>query len=371
MKPAPNTHEPLPPITAVSLIPGLVSVLLPDLAADEPIPRTPGPSSAERAPLARFRAVTDLPDDPKLPALVALRDACRTDAPPEADLDGRTIEFLLCGFSPGTRATFEARAGSRRLAVKAYAEDAAPEAALYEALAAAGLGGDSGARVPPLLFWERDLRVLVIGWLEGPTAHQLVKDGRGARAGELAADWLQRAAAVSVPLGPPFGAQRIQTKVGNWVSTLHAADPTLGTAATAVAARLERTQPREAAPRLVHGTFYARHVFDLGDGPGVIDWQRFGQGPLELDAGMFLATIGRVGLDHGQLAGEAALAEDAFLAGTRDLLDERALGWFRATSFLHLAARRVRHPERHRPERLVERAQSLLGEAARHAKAAG
>jgi aminoglycoside phosphotransferase (APT) family kinase protein len=242
---------------------------------------------------------------------------------------------------------------------------------LYEALAAAGLAGDSGARLPPLLFWERELRVLVIGWLEGRTAHQLVKDGRGARAGELAAHWLQRAASLSVPLGPPFAGQRVQSKVANWVSALYAADAALGTAATAVAARLERTQPREDAPRLIHGTFYARHIYDLGDGPGVIDWQRFGQGPLELDAGMFLATIGRVGLDHEKLAGEAGRAEDAFLAGTRGLLDERVLAWYRATALLHLAARRVRHPERriHR-DGLVERARALLGEAARQAEVA-
>jgi aminoglycoside phosphotransferase (APT) family kinase protein len=315
--------------------------------------------------------MTDLPDDPKLPALVALRDACRADPAPGTEPDGATIEFMLCGYSQGTRATLEARAGDRRIAVKIYAEDAGPEAELYEALAAAGLGGDSGVRVPPLLFLERELRVLVIGWLEGPTAHELVKDGRGARAGELAAEWMRRAASLSVALGPPFGARRIQAKMGNWVSTLHATDPALGRAAAGVSDRLEQTQPREAAPRLVHGTFYARHIFDLGSGPGVIDWQRFGQGPLELDAGMFLATIGRVGLDQKKRAVEAAMAEEAFLAGTRGLLDERAVSWFRATSFLHLAARRVRHPERHRPERLVERAQSLLGEAARHAGAAG
>ena len=46
--------------------------------------------------------------------------------------------------------------------------------------------------VPPLLFWERELRVMVLGWLEGPTAQQLVESGQGERAGDLAARWLQR-----------------------------------------------------------------------------------------------------------------------------------------------------------------------------------
>src|SRR6266536_2357179 len=123
-------------INGVSLLPGLLNALLPDLVADQ---------SALRA---RFQSITDLPDDPKLAALVAIRDACRTAAPPAPDSDGRTIEVGLCGYSAGTRATLEARVGNRRLAVKAYADDPMLEATLYQALAAAGLGGDSEVRVP-------------------------------------------------------------------------------------------------------------------------------------------------------------------------------------------------------------------------------
>src|SRR5436853_374978 len=41
--------------------------------------------------------------------------------------------------------------------------------------------------VPPLLAWDRNLQVVVIGWLEGPTAQELVQRGQGERAGELAA----------------------------------------------------------------------------------------------------------------------------------------------------------------------------------------
>src|SRR5207253_1310374 len=74
------------------------------------------------------------------------------------------------------------------------------------ALGAAGLAGDSGARVPPLLAWDHDLRVLVIGWLEGPTTHQLIKQGQGRRAGGLAAQWVRRTASLPVKLGLPFGA---------------------------------------------------------------------------------------------------------------------------------------------------------------------
>src|SRR5439155_714226 len=83
-------------------------------------------------------------------------------------------EAALRGYTPGSRATFEARAGERHFAVKLYAEDAESEAELYEALAAAGLVGVGPVRVPPLLARDRTLQLLVIGWLDGPTAYKLI-----------------------------------------------------------------------------------------------------------------------------------------------------------------------------------------------------
>ena len=127
-----------------------------------------------------MRPTADLPDDPRLPGLMAIRDSGLARAIPALGLEqgGGGVELVLCGYHPGARATLDARVGQRRFAVKTFADDPAPEAALYQALGAAGLAGDSGARVPPLLAWDHDLRVLVIGWLEGPTAHDLVSRGR-------------------------------------------------------------------------------------------------------------------------------------------------------------------------------------------------
>jgi len=115
-------------------------------------------------------------------------------------------------------------------------------------------------------------------------------------------------------------------------------DPALGSAAKAVARTLLRGPPIERRPGLVHGTLYTRHILDLGDGPGVIDWQQFGQGPLELDAGTFLASLTRTRLRHDSLATEAAKAEEAFLSTTRTLFDERALDWYWAAGLLHVVA---------------------------------
>src|SRR3989441_4493011 len=110
-----------------------------------------------------MRPTADLPDDPRLPGLMAIRDRGLARAIPALGLEqgGGGVELVLCGYHPGARATLDARVGQRRFAVKTFADDPAPEAALYQALGAAGLAGDSGARVPPLLAWDHDLRVLV------------------------------------------------------------------------------------------------------------------------------------------------------------------------------------------------------------------
>ncbi len=304
-----------------------------------------------------MKPIADLPDDPALPGLVAVRAAGLADAMPALGLGDGPVELLLCGYTPGSRVTLEVRAGDRHVAVKAYADDPTPEVVLYQAFAAA-LAGSTGIAVPRLLAWEQDLRLLAISWLDGTPANRLVKAGQGRRAGELAATWLWRVASLPVKLGPAFGPGDLLYEVGKSVAQLGAADHTLGRAAKAVGVALKGTQPKNGYPRLVHGTLYARHILDLGDGPGVIDWQRFGQGPIEIDAGMFLATLSRLGLRHDGHASEATRAEEAFLTGTRGLVDERTLAWYRAAALVHLAARLLkRQPP---PE-----AQSLLDEAAR------
>jgi aminoglycoside phosphotransferase (APT) family kinase protein len=208
--------------------------------------------------------------------------------------------------------------------------------------------------------------MLVIGWLDGRPANRLVREGQGERAGELAAAWIQRAASLPRWLGPPCGAGYALYQAGRSVAALGAADAALGSAARALAGKLARAQPRDEAPRLVHGTLYDRHLLDLGDGPGVIDWQRAGQGPLELDAGMFLATVWRLGLRDPAAAPEAARAEQAFLAGTAGLIDERALAWHRAVALLRLAGK-IYVVSRRKADWLT-RADALLSEAARVAE---
>lgn len=309
----------------------------------------------------------ELPVDPALPGLAAIYASGLAVAIPALRLGDVPVELRLCTRVPGSRATLQARAGDRQFAVKLYADDPTPEAELYDALLRVGLAGSSGARVPPLISWDRDLKLLVLGWLDGTPANDLVKQGRGGRAGELAACWLRTTAALPMRFGPPCGPGRMLYQAGVSVAALGAVDSGLGTVAKGVARMLGRAQPQEGPRRLLHGTLYARHIFDMGDGPGLIDWQQFGQGPIEVDAGMFLATIDRLGLRHPALAGEVRRAEASFLEKADGLLDLSTLDWYRAAGLLHLAARGLKTGLKTAPP---PEARALVHEAGRLAEAA-
>ena len=306
---------------------------------------------------------SELPDDPALPGLrkIMTRGLAQVMSEPELEL----ATLCMHNYVPGSRATLEVRMADRRFVIKIYADDPSAEAEVYLRLAALGLAGDSGPRVPRLLSWDRDQKILVLSWLEGPSASQLVKDGKGRRAGELAVAWLRAASGGDVRFGPRRGCGHLLYQVGVSVGALTAANPVLGATAKRTAKVLERTQPEEGTPHLVHGTLYARHILDMGDGPGVIDWQQFGQGPFEVDAGMFLATISRAALRHQEVADEATRATEAFLEGTRGLVDPNTLEWFWAASLLHLAASGLKTGLRTQP---ILGAHSLVGEAASRAE---
>ncbi len=307
-----------------------------------------------------------LPDDADLPGLMAIRKLGLARALPALDLPAGPVELINRGYTEGSRITLEARAGQRRFAVKAYADDPADEASLYENLTGAGLTTASGCCAPPLLLWERELKVLVIGWLEGPSAEDLRLSGRGARAGELGAMWLRRVAELPIQVGPPYAPKAILVRKQRGIAALSAGDAALGAAAAALADKLDKSRPQTVASHLAHGTFYTRHIFDLGNGPGVIDWQCFCQGPVELDAGIFLATVWRSRLRPTRPEAEAARAEQSFLSGTQGLLDEYALAWHRSAMLLRLASKLA---HRKKEGDWAARSNALLAEAARFAVA--
>jgi len=323
--------------------------------------REGGVRAPHRAP-APATHPSAVPDDRELPGLVALRTVGLAAAVPELELGDQPVELTLRTHRPGKRATVEARAGDRHFAIKVYAKQPSVEAATCRALADAGLCGDTGHRVPRLLAWDRGLQLLVIGWLEGPTAYELLKADQGQRAGDLAARWLERASTLSFDFGPSRDAAWMLDRTRKWVAGLYASDRGLGVIAAALAEHLVRSRPKEGVPFLSHGTFHDHNILDLGDAPGVIDWERCGRGPLEFDAGTFLACFNQRGA-KGSWAEEAGRAREAFRSRLAGRLDEQALAWHESAALFCRAYRVSKWQERGGPElaaELLDRAREAL-----------
>lgn len=337
-----------------------------EVAEDEKKAVNAPPPHARRHRMHEWRSLTMLPDDSALPALAAIRAAGIGEAWPFLRLKRQPFDLTLVGYTEGKRATIEVRHGALHFAVKAYATPPELEARLYEALG----GGSGGVHVPRLLGWDRELRVLAIEWLEGPTLSQGIREGQGRRAGELAAKWLGCAAALPARFGCRLGAAGLLSKAYKWSASLAAADRGLGATASAVASRLAARPPGEGVPRLVHGSLYERHVLDMGDGPGLIDWDCFGQGPAELDAAVFLSGVWRTGLRPARQRPSAETIA-AFLECTRGLLDEGALVWHRAVTLLRLAHKKIRWVQDDARTAARTAARPLLAEASRLAAALG
>lgn len=322
----------------------------------------PLPIPTPRPRMRDWRSPTELPDDKAIPAFRAIATSGVRGAFPFLHLDGDAVEVTLRGYAAGKRATLEVRSPGVRVAVKAYDAPPDEEARLYATLE----GGRGGVRVPRLLGYDRDLRVLALEWLEGPTLQTLIKDGHGRRAGELATTWLRVAAGLDVRLGAGYGVGRLMDKARKYASRLAAADRWLGTVSGNLVRRLESTQPASGASHLVHGSCYDRHVLDTVAGPGLIDWDCFGQGAIELDAAVFLAVVWRSGLLPERRASSRQAAE-AFLDGTAGLFDEHVLAWHRAVAMLRFAHKKIRQRDDH----ALESARTLLAEAVRLAEVRG
>ena len=122
---------------------------------------------------------------------------------------------------------------------------------------------------------------------------------------------------------------------------------------------LEAKAPRATRHGLRHGSFSPSHLVDLGEGPGLIDWDSFCRGPLELDAGNFLAVLSRIGIGMEGRRREADVSARTFRAGLSDLVRPNMLEWYRAAMLI----KHAKYLSLRRPPRWKDRAAGLLGGA--------
>jgi aminoglycoside phosphotransferase (APT) family kinase protein len=318
-------------------------------------------AAAPRRSQAEAGIELDIPRDPRIPVLEAIRArgvrAVLARGGISVPVTGAT---LLKRHGDKTRCTLLLHAGDERLVLKAWDADPAGIVELLEALERHGLASGSAPTVPPLVGYDRELAFIVQRWLAGRSAHELLADGGAVRAGELGAAWLRAVWAAGVVAGPRRGAADVLDDVRSRAAALGDVEE-LGPLASAVMNLLEQAAPQRAS-RIVlqHGTFRTDQVIDLGDGPGVIDWDSFACGAPEHDAGTFLAWLSHAGTERKRpsAADEAAAAARAFMSDLEGL-DGDALAWYRAAALLKFA----RHAARGQTPRRLRRAEALLREA--------
>jgi Phosphotransferase enzyme family len=303
-----------------------------------------------------------VPDDPGIPALRALATEGFGPVLTHVGVRGWVDEMRLVGHQPG-RCIFDVTCSGRRLAVKAYSPARVAVLDVCDWLESNGLASGRAPTIPPIVACSRPMGLLVTGWLQGANGRELIDAGRPARAGELAAEWLRVESGLSPEMGRSYGPEAALRDVGQWSRRIGRVDAKLGTDASEVHRRLRAAPPPNAHRGVRHGDFSPEHVLDLGDGPGVIDWDGFRRGALELDVARFLGALSWLVGERPGRSERAAEASAALLAGVNGLLDERSLAWYRAAVHVRLARKLCREIPRRAGWR--ERARSLLAEARR------
>jgi hypothetical protein len=321
-----------------------------------------------------------LPHDPDIPALEEIRRRGIEDVFAEAGL-GPVTAVRVARHHRGFRCTLIARAegggapasggglpadgrGSAAV-IKAYAykEDPWPLVDLLERWSGSGPAAGSAPSVPPLLAFHSGLALVATGWFDGPSAEELIASGRGERAGALAAQWLRAAPSITIDVGPLFGPRAALKDAAKSARSVEQESASLGRDLWRLVRELASEPPAEKRPVLGNGSFRAEHVFDLGDRPGVIDWDGFRRGAIELEGGMFLAGLSYLSAAQSALEAEAAAAGEAFRSGLAGAVDERALSWYRAGALARLA--KFRRYEAGWPKRaaaLLQEGRALVAE---------
>lgn len=300
----------------------------------------------------------EIADDPLLPALAAFRrqGPGAVLARHGVRVAGRSPRVM--GYHAGERCTMLVHAIGGPLVVKAYAGSIAPLLSAMDALAAAGLADGRAPCVPPVLAHDRDLAFVVMPLFRGRSMRELLCAGEGRRAGDLAAAWLRAAADCGVAVGVAYGPRVLLDDVGAWMPHAQGADPAVAMRAARLLEALAAAPAAAGAPVLLHGAFSPRHLVELPGGPGVFDLDAVGHGPLEVDAGMMLAGLYRLGTAP-RVGAQAAVATAALREGIADRIDAKALAWYQAVQLVRL----VHYLAFRQGRRWRERSEALLDEA--------
>jgi aminoglycoside phosphotransferase len=313
------------------------------------------------------------PNDRKIATLAALVPG--TDV--VSRLLGRPVaRTLLAAYAPekaATAACFDDLAGRPVAYAKVFADDAElaaslrAHAAVFDALGT----GSSALRVPAVLGWSDEERILVVEAVEGRRVDTL----RGPEHVEAMRRFgaaLATLHTLPVPAGvEPF--RRLEpARQAPAAELIGLARPDVAAAAARLADELVADAPAPAEPVCLHGDVHLKNGLMQARRIALIDLDQVGTGPAAADLGSAMAGIRFHSLVADETARGARL-QRALLDGyasLRELPDAHALRWHVAAAML--SERALRSVNRIRPEGLVhlgavlaDARASLRGEAVR------
>ena len=297
--------------------------------------------------------------DPAVPGLAALAEG-QLDPLLEAAGALPLLRVRVLKQHVGSRCTLVVTGRSSTVVLKLFERPPTELVALHVAFRRAGLASGTGPTVAPMLAESAAAAAIVTAFFSEPPCRDLIVNGAAERAALLAGTWLQVLARSGIRAGSAYGSAEALLDTEGWRERLSRAIPELSARAGAVVRALQARPPAGSPPILAHGSYSASHVFDLGSGPGVIDWDGFRQAPPEFDAGRFLGGLSSLAAGRRGVEQWAARAAQAFLESVAAMLDPWALTWYRSAALLRLAY----YATIRRPKRWEERAERLLAEAA-------
>jgi hypothetical protein len=306
-------------------------------------------------------AASNLPADDGIPALRASRRneligfLARCGLPE----DHRRIQVLK--HHRGSRCTMRVWSDRSSLLVKAYAQDPSDIAGVYRLLDERGLGTGRPPTASPFRGYDPSLHVIGLGWLEGLGGKTLLERGGGHLAGKLAAQWLLASRELDFDRAPVYEPATVVSWGRKWVGLLEPQQSDIGRRMRGICDLLEARPPRLWPESLRHGSYSASHVIDLGGGPGIVDWDSFRRGRLELDAGHYLAYLSRFAGGRTRLSDDCRSAAVSFRSSLEGAVENSDLAWFKAAALVRLAWYLCRR----KPSRWAKRATALLEEARR------
>jgi aminoglycoside phosphotransferase (APT) family kinase protein len=245
--------------------------------------------------------------------------------------------------------------------VKAYAADPSNIAEVYRFLHKRGLGTGMPPTASPFKDYEPSLFVIALEWLEGIGGKTLLEHSGGHLAGKLAAQWLLASRDLDFVGAPDFGPTTILSWGRKWAGLLGSQQSEIARRMRGICDQLEARPPHPEPESLRHGSYSVSHVLDLGGGPGVVDWDSFRKGRLELDAGHYLAYLSRFASGRTRLANVCRGTAASFKSSLEGAVDESDLAWFKAAALIRLTWYLCQR----KPSRWTERATGLLDEAKR------